>query len=219
MTPWLLEKCVKQQLDKSPVCIRSGGTYSYIIQIDSEEQNRKILNITQINYITVEIVENRFINTSKGIVYMYDYNLSNFELFKIGLQEDKTIKDVEIAKWITPHNPFSKALLKAFLQSNPPEYLDILCERAKSKIYEYHDKPMMCRKCLEYNHTMKRCTKNDTACAKCVLKVHDFKDCQSEILKCYHCGNNHKTGDRKCTIQHEQEKKMAIRSKRQVTRE
>ena len=78
---------------------------------------------------------------------------------------------------------------------------------------------MMCRKCLEYNHTMKLCTKNDTVCAKCVLKGHDFKDCQSEILKCYHCGNNHKTGDRKCAIQHEQEEIMAIRSKMQVTRE
>ena len=94
----------------------------------------------------MEIVENRFINTSKGIVYVYDYNLSNFKLFKSGLQEDKTIKDVEIAKWITPRNPFSKDLI-TFSQSNSPEYLDILSERAKSKVYEYHDNPIMCRKC------------------------------------------------------------------------
>ena len=86
---------------------------------------------------------------------MCDYNLSNFEVFKCGLQEEKTIKDVEIAKWITPRNPFSMALLITFRQSNPPNYLDILGERAKSKFYEYHDKPIMCRKCLEYNHTMK----------------------------------------------------------------
>ena len=39
MTPWLLEKCIKQ-LDKSPVCIRSGVRDSYIIQIDSEEQQK-----------------------------------------------------------------------------------------------------------------------------------------------------------------------------------
>ena len=101
MTPWLLEKYIKQQLDKSPICIRSGGRDSYILQIDSDEQSRQILNITQINDITVEIVENRFINTSKGIVYVYDYNFSN-----------------------------------------PLEYLDILGERAKSKVYEYHDNPM-----------------------------------------------------------------------------
>ena len=82
----------------------------------------------------MEIVKNRFINTSKGIVYVYDYNLSNFELFKSGLQKDKTKKDVEIAKWITPRNPFSKALLITFRQSNPHEYLDILGERAKSKV-------------------------------------------------------------------------------------
>ena len=53
---------------------------------------------------------------------------------------------------------------------------------------------------------------------KCADKVQDIKDCQSEILKCYHCDNNHKTGDRKCAIQHEKEAIVALRSKMQVAR-
>ena len=63
MTPCLLEKSIKQQLDKSSICIRSGGTDSYIMQID-EEQRRKIVNIAQLNDIIVDIVETTFINTS-----------------------------------------------------------------------------------------------------------------------------------------------------------
>ena len=68
---WLPEKCIKQQIDKSPVKIRTSGKNSYIIQVDSEEQSRKIMNIKQINNINVEMTENQFINISKGIVYIY----------------------------------------------------------------------------------------------------------------------------------------------------
>ena len=60
------------------------------------------MNNKQINNINVEMTENQFVNTSKGIVYVYEYDLTNFELLQCGLQESKIIKNVEIAKWITP---------------------------------------------------------------------------------------------------------------------
>ena len=60
------------------------------------------MNIKQINNINVEMTENQFINTSKGIVYIYDYDLTNFELLQCKLKESKIIGNVEIAKWITP---------------------------------------------------------------------------------------------------------------------
>ena len=85
-------------------------------------------------------------------------------------------------------------LYLSFRQLIPPEYIDGLGERARSKVYEYHDKPMMCKKCLEYNHTAKRCAYN-VICAKCASRGHEIKNCQSELSKCYHCGNNHRLGD------------------------
>ena len=74
--------------------------------------------------------------------------MNNFELLKSGLEENQVISKVEVATWITPRNPLTSALLVTFCQSNPPEYLDILGERARSKVYEYHDKPMMRKKML-----------------------------------------------------------------------
>ena len=41
--------------------------------------------------------ENQFINISKGIVYIYDYDLTNFELLQCGLKESEIIGNVEIA--------------------------------------------------------------------------------------------------------------------------
>ena len=70
MTPWMLEKCIQQQIDRRPISIRSGGRNSYIIEVDSEEQSKKVMNITQINNIKVDIAENQYINSSKGR-YMY----------------------------------------------------------------------------------------------------------------------------------------------------
>ena len=82
------------------------------------------MNIKQINDINVEITENEFINTSKGIVYIYDHDFTSFELLQCGLKESKIIGNVEIAKWITDRNPLSKALLVTFHQLIPPEYID-----------------------------------------------------------------------------------------------
>ena len=96
MNPSLLEKYIKQQIDKSPIKIQTSGKNSYITQVDSEEQCRKIMNIKQINNINVEMTENQFINTSKGIVYIYDYDLTNFELLRCGLKQSKIIGNVEI---------------------------------------------------------------------------------------------------------------------------
>ena len=89
----------------------------------------------------------------------------------------------------------------------------------RSKVYEYDDKPMMCKKCFEYNHTANRCTSSVTICAKCSLNCHEIKTCHSQFEKCHHCGSNHKTGDRKCAVQREQQEIIAIRSRMQVTRE
>ena len=69
MTPWMLEKCIQQQLDRRPIIIRSGGRNSDIIQVDSEEQSKKVINITEINNIKVDIAENQYINSTKGMVY------------------------------------------------------------------------------------------------------------------------------------------------------
>ena len=137
--------------------------------------------------------------------------------YKCGLKESKIIGNFEIAKWITPRNPLSKALLVTFRQLIPPEYVDISGEQARSKVYEYHDKPMMCKKYLEYNHTAKRCTYTDVVCAKCASKGHDIKSCQSELSKCYHCGNNQRADDRKCAVQHEHEEIIIIRTRMQIT--
>ena len=45
------------------------------------------------------------------------------------------------------------------------------------------------------------------------------KSCQSELSKCYHSGNNHRAGDRKCAVQHEHEEIIIIRTRIQITLE
>ena len=120
------------------------------------------------------MTENQFINASIGIVYIYDYDLTNFELLQCGLKESKIIGDVEIAKWITPRNPLSNALRVTFHQLIPPEYIDVLVERVRTKVYECHDLPMMFKKCLENNHTARQRTYNDVICDKCASKGHEI---------------------------------------------
>ena len=50
----------------------------------------------------------------------------------------------------------------------------------------------------------------------CASKRHDIKSWLSELSKCYHCGNNHRTVDQKCAVQHEHEE-IIIKLKMQIT--
>ena len=61
-------------------------------------------------------------------------SLTNFELLQHELKESKVIGNLEIAKWITPRNPLSTALLVTLHQFLHTECIDALGEQARSKV-------------------------------------------------------------------------------------
>ena len=66
------------------------------------------------------------------------------------------------------------------------------------KIYEYNDKPMLCKKCLKYGQTENRCSSLSFLCGKCAETGHRFEGCDSEVVKCCSCGGNHVSGHSTC---------------------
>ena len=66
-------------------------------------------SITRINDSPVTISE-YFQNMSMGLIYVYEYDLSEFEEFKTGWMADYNLKDVQLAFWIKPLNSTSNQL-------------------------------------------------------------------------------------------------------------
>ena len=70
-------------------------------------------------------------------------------------------------------------------------------EQAKTKVYKIKRKPPMCRKCLEYGHSVKYCRGN-LSCARCGRADHEADDCQESQKSCFHCDEDHYAGSKVC---------------------
>ena len=85
--------------------------------------------------------------------------------------------------------------LISFKSGKLPEFVRIPGEAERTRVYEYKDKPMMCRKCC----TEKRRFSSVVVCGKCAEAGHRSDGCDSEIVKCSSCGGAHTCGYNTCT--------------------
>ena len=92
-------------------------------------------------------------NESKGLIYIQEYDVTNFDTFKTGLEARYDIRDVIPATWITPKSSFSKPFLLTFNSSSPAPIIEVPGETENLKVYEYKQKRLFCTNCLEYTHS------------------------------------------------------------------
>jgi len=217
LSPWAIEKCLTQALEGN-LKIRSGKEY-LIIEVESEQQSTLIMELTHLNNIPVEISEHQGFGTSQGIVYIYNYDLSNFESYKTGIKEDFDVKEVERAHWIKQKTDNKKAIQITFNQANPPDYINLPGEQMHSKVYEVMPRPMRCINCQEYGHTKKYCKKNITTCARCDFEGHSFDSCNNlAATKCHNCKQEHFSGSRICPNYIYEQEILIIQKKEKVPR-
>ena len=69
-------------------------------------------------------------------------------------------------------------------------------EQAKTKVYEYYERPMSCKKCLKYWHTVHKCRETIAACARCNNQVHNKDKCTSTEVRCYNYEVDHQAFSR-----------------------
>ena len=175
--------------------------------------------IKEMANIPVKISEHHGINNSEGIIYVYGYDMSDTEGFKTGMKNDLDISDVEPATWIKSRNKLATALKVTFNKAIPPEYIEISGEQTHCKVYEIQPKPMRCVKCQDYGHTKKRCKKEKHICGKCNIEGHETNSCHSMVKPiCQHCGDEHYTGNRSCSLYKYELEILMIQKNEQVGR-
>ena len=146
------------------------------------KQSKKLRGVTHLHNLPAAVDENLDHGIIKGLVYIYEYDMTDIELFKKGLIESCGIPDAVQATLMTPRNHVSKPIIVSFRQHELPSYIDVPVEQAKTKLYEIKPKPLMCRKCLKYGHSVKYCRGN-LSCARCGRANHEADECQeSKIL-------------------------------------
>ena len=188
------------------------------LKLKMQKQSEKMLQLEQVLSFKCTVENFTKFNYCKGLVYIQEFWKDEPNEFKRELMEEfPNIADIEEASFIKSKGNATPLLLY-FKTPAPPPHLDIPGEPYITKVYNFKNKPMMCKKCLKYGHTKKNCKETAAKCAKCCGENHKEEDCSANV-KCLHCPENHKTGNIACTKQKEEQLIIDTEDSNKVTRQ
>ena len=183
-----------------PKQLFSVNASSFIVELQDHTTASALQTITTIKDVPCTVSAYDPFNTSKGVIYIQEFDLSTeaaFASFKQGLLEMYDLKDASLASFIKPRTPDTFAVLLTFNSPTLPYTLYIPGERYDCRIYPFHRRPMLCTSCQRYGHTGKRCRSQTVVCRRCSTPGHSSTNCTSEA-QCFHCKGPHEAGSRTC---------------------
>ena len=77
---------------------------------------------------------------------------------------------------------------------------------------------MLCKKCLKYGHTEKRCQSQVVLCGRRAGPGHQSGGCISEVEKCGSCGGAHISGHASCLDRKKEQTILGIQKQQKVGR-
>lgn len=217
LKPWRAEKYIRDFLGDSPEDFRSINNSTFTIKTKTNEQHQKIQTLKKIDELPVEIRKGNNNLRPRGIIYICDYDVSDFESYKAQLIKTLPISDVLRASWIRSKNPKATPLLLIFNKPDVPTFVSIPGEQALTKVYEYKNRPQLCKNCLAFGHSVKNCS-SPKVCAKCDTSGHSIEECESEEDVCHHCSGKHITGTRNCREYRKEEEIVAVQQRQGLPR-
>jgi len=187
----------------------------FIVKSSSLYQTTELCKLTSLLGVPCNVKPHETYNQSRGIIYINGCDVDNDEEFSRELHERYKCDKVERAHWIKCRNERSSAFILTFPVPSPPSSIYIPGENKRTIVYESKPRPLFCKKCLEYSHSAKRCS-NDSRCGNCA-EPHPTDSCRAQALKCLHCEQPHRTGDKSCKKQKIEEGIVAIKYQERIT--
>ena len=88
--------------------------------------------------------------------------------------------------------------------------LSIFNERYKVEDYIAKRRVIRCMRCQTFGHVARLCLKPKPVCGKCTSNSHETNKCTiaEDNYKCYHCKENHMSGDKNCRVIKEKEEEL-----------
>ena len=83
-TPWKLEKSLQDQIGSRQVSIRCKGRFrnKLLVEVKDRQSSEKMKSLSTIDGHRVTVTESVGINTVKALIYINEYDMSNFEAYK-----------------------------------------------------------------------------------------------------------------------------------------
>ena len=167
--------------------------------------------------LTCTVQDHKRFNKSKGLIYIKDFNMKNTPSFKHGMKIKYQVSAIVEAKWIKLRNEHHTAWVITFSSDSIPQTIDIPGEQIITRVYPYKDKPMLCKKCQKYSHSIKFCLATEWTCGRCGDE-HATERCTNVGLRSVHCDGNHWTGHRSCHKQMEEQDILDMQLVQKISR-
>ena len=189
--------------------------------IDSNKTVNELENIKTIAGKDCNITLYDQFNRTKGLVYIsgMDFDEETVSGFKEWMMEKYSyIADIQLATFIRPRNPDSRAFIFTMALKTLPLSIYIPGLTGDTRIYPFRNRPMCCRKCLKYGHSEKKCRYiGEPLCGRCSAMDHTRENCEADQPKCYHCGDDHPVGSRLCTRHIRESELVRIQEEQRVS--
>ena len=208
---------MEQQVGSKPKTIRTTKKTTFTGEIATKEESIAMQAVSNINGIDVEVTVNTALGINKGFVYIYGYNMVEFKSFKEGLTKQYGLSSVINATWNESKRANCAKPLLLTLTNELSLYLDIPGEMMRTKVLEYKQRPLICRKCMEYGHGKNQCDREQT-CSRCGMSGHGMDGFHSDEINCFHCEGNHEAGSNLCAEYKYQKGILSIQAKERVSR-
>ena len=215
MSPWLLEKCFSKETGCKPKSIRSLNSTTYLVEVTDQKHSEKLASMKLLNDKPISVEPNMNVAVKKGLIYLYNYDMKNFESFRKSICKDLGLAEATRATWIKARNEKAVPLILDF-RGELPAYVTVPGEQSKTKVFEHIKTPMLCKRCKNYNHPEKYCEQS-TVCGRCSAEGHREDNCE-RAFKCLHCSEPHAVGSKQCREDQLQREILAIQYRENVPR-
>lgn len=99
---YAMEDYQAEKLKGKPKALATSGRNGIVVEVGSKDQSERVRDVQDILSKDCTVKDHEFFNVTKGIIYIYDSNISDLQAFEKGLQQRYTVVEVSLATFIKP---------------------------------------------------------------------------------------------------------------------
>ena len=138
-------------------------------------------------------------NKTIGVIKNVPIEITDEEILE-NINSDIPIEKIErMTKWNpTTETASNMELVKITFKGNNLPNNVVLYDNILAKVSYYIPNPLLCKGCLNYGHTAKKCNSKGTIRCHTCAKIKDEDHLCDLRPNCKHCGEGHRTNNRDC---------------------
>ena len=179
-----------------PTKISKLNKDSLLIEVKSNPQGKKLMEIKYITGLEVIVTEHKSMNQCKGTLYSETLSNSTEEELMECLHEQGVIKVERIKRRAYGDLVDTHRYILTFNRTELPPLIR-LTDWHHEPIDLYIPPPLRCNRCQRLSHAKKFCSRTEITCSSCGTDGHTSYDCQNE-LHCVNCDGDHSALDKQC---------------------